>query len=181
MRRLRVIESPVLSVLGWAVLATYAALAGQLFGLPQAYATEPRGTGSAKPWQWVAPPAHLRPCQQPAGSARALFAVDRFRSQRYPGKLPLLREFPLLWKSTPLVVQPVPATDATQQSSNINSIGHGNPISLYGLWRDSDGGLWCGGSCGVGQQCCTISGEGGPAPPPPPPSLPRPRPRPRPQ
>lgn len=26
----------------------------------------------------------------------------------------------------------------------------------YGLWRDFDGGLWCGGHCGPGQQCCTI-------------------------
>jgi hypothetical protein len=25
-----------------------------------------------------------------------------------------------------------------------------------GLWRDLDGNLWCGGSCGVGQQCCDI-------------------------
>ena len=27
----------------------------------------------------------------------------------------------------------------------------------YGLWRDFDGGLWCGGTCGPGQQCCTIT------------------------
>lgn len=28
---------------------------------------------------------------------------------------------------------------------------------IYGLWRDQSGGLWCGGNCGSGQQCCTIS------------------------
>ena len=25
-----------------------------------------------------------------------------------------------------------------------------------GLYRDMDGGLWCGGSCGANQQCCRI-------------------------
>jgi hypothetical protein len=25
-----------------------------------------------------------------------------------------------------------------------------------GLYRDMDGGLWCGGSCMPGQQCCRI-------------------------
>jgi hypothetical protein len=27
----------------------------------------------------------------------------------------------------------------------------------YGLWVDNNGGLWCGGTCGTNQQCCTIS------------------------
>jgi hypothetical protein len=31
-----------------------------------------------------------------------------------------------------------------------------NEGGKYGLWRDFDGHLWCGGSCGVGQQCCDI-------------------------
>ncbi|HEX2095018.1 MAG TPA: hypothetical protein VHG28_21645 [Longimicrobiaceae bacterium] len=26
-----------------------------------------------------------------------------------------------------------------------------------GLWRDMDGGYWCGGDCGPGQRCCTIT------------------------
>lgn len=29
--------------------------------------------------------------------------------------------------------------------------------NIYGLWRDPDGGLWCGGTCGAGQQCCAIT------------------------
>jgi len=29
--------------------------------------------------------------------------------------------------------------------------------SIYGLWRDQTGGLWCGGSCRDGQACCTIT------------------------
>jgi hypothetical protein len=28
---------------------------------------------------------------------------------------------------------------------------------VYGLWRDAQGGLWCGGTCAEGQQCCTIT------------------------
>lgn len=28
---------------------------------------------------------------------------------------------------------------------------------VYGLWRDQTGGLWCGGTCGLGQKCCTMS------------------------
>jgi hypothetical protein len=28
---------------------------------------------------------------------------------------------------------------------------------IYGLWRDQSGGLWCGGTCGEGQACCTIT------------------------
>lgn len=26
-----------------------------------------------------------------------------------------------------------------------------------GLWRDTTGKLWCGGTCGYGQVCCTFS------------------------
>jgi hypothetical protein len=26
----------------------------------------------------------------------------------------------------------------------------------YGLWRDQDGGYWCGGVCAPGQACCSI-------------------------
>ncbi|HEU4452689.1 MAG TPA: hypothetical protein VFR81_06490 [Longimicrobium sp.] len=29
--------------------------------------------------------------------------------------------------------------------------------AIYGLWRDPQGGTWCGGSCGEGQACCTIT------------------------
>jgi hypothetical protein len=29
--------------------------------------------------------------------------------------------------------------------------------SIYGLWRDQSGGLWCGGPCRDGQSCCTIT------------------------
>lgn len=28
---------------------------------------------------------------------------------------------------------------------------------IYGLWRDQTGGLWCGGTRGDGQSCCTIT------------------------
>ena len=28
---------------------------------------------------------------------------------------------------------------------------------IHGLWRDQSGGLWCGGACGEGQACCTIT------------------------
>jgi hypothetical protein len=27
----------------------------------------------------------------------------------------------------------------------------------YGLYRDMDGGLWCGGQCMSGQRCCSIT------------------------
>jgi hypothetical protein len=29
--------------------------------------------------------------------------------------------------------------------------------TIYGLWRDPQGGTWCGGSCGAGQMCCAIT------------------------
>lgn len=29
--------------------------------------------------------------------------------------------------------------------------------TVNGLWRDADGGMWCGGSCAFGQKCCTIT------------------------
>jgi hypothetical protein len=29
--------------------------------------------------------------------------------------------------------------------------------TIHGLWRDPQGGLWCGGSCGETQACCSIT------------------------
>lgn len=37
--------------------------------------------------------------------------------------------------------QPTPATAET----------------IYGLWTDSNGDPWCGGSCGKDQTCCSIT------------------------
>lgn len=51
-----------------------------------------------------------------------------------------------------LVFAAVAATAATVLAGQINA-----QTSVYGLWRDPQGGLWCGGSCGEGQQCCTIA------------------------
>lgn len=38
-----------------------------------------------------------------------------------------------------LALHPAPALGGTQ-----------------GLWRDSNGKLWCGGDCSAGQSCCSI-------------------------
>jgi hypothetical protein len=38
-----------------------------------------------------------------------------------------------------LALHPAPALGASQ-----------------GLWRDSNGKLWCGGECSAGQSCCSI-------------------------
>jgi len=34
---------------------------------------------------------------------------------------------------------------------------NGRALSKAGLWRDTNGKLWCGGACGYGQQCCAFT------------------------
>jgi hypothetical protein len=41
---------------------------------------------------------------------------------------------------------------ALSQTAIAPDLGEGS----YGLWRDQDGGLWCGGVCSPGQACCSI-------------------------
>jgi hypothetical protein len=48
----------------------------------------------------------------------------------------------------------VGGADAYSQTAVAPPAGDG---TVGGLWRDLDGRLWCGGTCGVGQQCCTIT------------------------
>lgn len=35
--------------------------------------------------------------------------------------------------------------------------GYADETATGGLWRDSYGGLWCGGGCARGQACCTFT------------------------
>jgi hypothetical protein len=36
-------------------------------------------------------------------------------------------------------------------------MGHAQEHARGGLWRGSDGNLYCGGACGASQVCCTIT------------------------
>jgi len=118
---------------------------------------------------WMAPPEALGLCGTHSGTLNptvvAFVAVPPTTRTYGLRAAPPLAVRPILRNHFPILI---PATrgairDRAQEGVN-------------GLWRDLDGNLWCGGVCGLGQQCCSISvGEGAsprpspPAPPPPPP------------
>lgn len=66
------------------------------------------------------------------------------------------RKIRLTLLSAPLLLLVTSVTTVRSQTGDPDDPAFLQP-QAQGLWRDLDGGYWCGGECGPNQRCCSFT------------------------